>query len=233
MAAFVALIAAGSSPVMTADDLLARTRAAYKALRSYADTGTVLVESQSPGAALTTERHTFATNYRAPRHFLFDFKGDPNAGGDRVVVWSDGTDFQSWWSSTQVHERYPKGQGATAFGTTSFPTKGAVIQIPSLLFADAELHSPLTDAKDLKTGGSETVAGRPCTKVTAIVQGHFGAARPTTFWIDTETLLVRKMLEDSPQGATAGTIERVTTTFQPQANPQLEESRFRFTPPTR
>ena len=50
-------------------------------------------------------------------------------------------------------------------------------------------------------------------------------------WVDVETALVRKVLEDAPEGSAAGTVSRVTTTFEPQANPTLDAARFRFTPP--
>jgi outer membrane lipoprotein-sorting protein len=61
--------------------------------------------------------------------------------------------------------------------------------------------------------------------------GLGGHARPTTIWIDAQTLLVRKIVEDTPAGSPQGSVSRVTTTFQPQANPQLGDSLFRFAVP--
>jgi len=40
-------------------------------------------------------------------------------------------------------------------------------------------------------------------------------------------MLVRKVLEDT---STTGSLSTTTTTFEPQANPDLDDSRFRFTP---
>jgi hypothetical protein len=51
-------------------------------------------------------------------------------------------------------------------------------------------------------------------------------------WIDVETSLVRKIFEDTPKGAGGGIASSITTTFEPQANPTLEDGRFRFTVPT-
>jgi hypothetical protein len=66
------------------------------------------------------------------------------------------------------------------------------------------------------------------------VDHAFGAVRrreAAGHVIDVETLLVRKIFEDTPNGLGAGLRNRVTTTFEPQANPVLEDSRFRFTVP--
>jgi len=49
--------------------------------------------------------------------------------------------------------------------------------------------------------------------------------------VDVETQLVRQVQEDTPRGVPAGTVLRITTTFEPQANPTLDDARFRFTPP--
>jgi hypothetical protein len=62
--------------------------------------------------------------------------------------------------------------------------------------------------------------------------GHEHNVRRTTIWIDQETLLVRKIFEDTPRGTPATSIMRVTTTFEPVLNPTIEDSRFRFVAPT-
>jgi hypothetical protein len=43
---------------------------------------------------------------------------------------------------------------------------------------------------------------------------------------------VRKIFEDTPNGTGGGITSSITTTFEPQANPTLEDGRFRFTVPT-
>ncbi|RPI51984.1 MAG: DUF2092 domain-containing protein [Acidobacteria bacterium] len=227
------VVAAVLTPIPAAaqDDVLARSRAAYAALRSYSDTGTITVETGVPGSPLSVERHTLSTRFRSPRHFYFEYKKDPNAGRERLAIWCDGSDFQSWWSVTGVHEVYSGGRGVSAFTTAVFPTQGAASHIPPLLFPRAEMHGPLVDIKDTRVAGIEDVNGRRSHKITGMVQAHFGAARPTTVWIDAETLLVRKIVEDTPVGSTAGSIDRVTTTFEPRINPDLDDSGFRFSVP--
>jgi hypothetical protein len=217
-------------------DIVAKSRAAYAALTSYADSGTVIIESKVSGGPAIVEHHRFVTYYQAPRRFFHDFREDPKAGGDQVVVWCDGSDFNTWWSATKVHDRYEKGRGATAFAVTQLPTNGSVTQIPPLLFATAGLHGPLADFANYRMVATEEIAGRRHYKLSGDVTlayqtGRGGRARATTVWIDAETLLVRKVVEETPPGLPGGTVQRVTTTFDPRANPSLGAERFRFLPP--
>jgi outer membrane lipoprotein-sorting protein len=232
-AAIVALlvVAGRSTHVSAAEDLFARSRAMYASLGSYADTGTIDSEF-GPAGGLVHERHTFTTRYRGPRHFYFDFVKQDNA--DRFVVWSDDEAFHSWWQATGVADTYPKGEGASAFINGSVPTMGSVSEIAALLFPQAGLGSTLTELGDLAPAGTESVGGQATQKLVGVARsvykgtGHETNVRKTTVWIDPETLLIRKVFEDAPGG---GQISRITTTFVPQANPTLDDSRFRFTPP--
>lgn len=216
---------------------LERSRAAYAALRSYSDTGTVTTEDILPGAPAIIEHHTFLTFYRAPRQYLFDFKKDEQAGGERFVIWCEGADFNTWWSTTGVHEKYEKGRGEFAFATASEPTKGSSMLIAPLLFTQANLQGPLVSLKEPKVIGTENVGGHACQKITAVMSlaysdsGQTAEERSVTLWIDTETLLVRKLFEDTPRGSMEGLVSRVTTTLEPQLNPTLDDVSFRFVPP--
>lgn len=223
--------AASDSP--QPDELLAQTRAAYAALNTYADSGVVVVEYKPPGAPALIERHAFTTRFRAPRQFYFDFRKDSSAGGERFVIWCPGDDFNSWWSTTGVHETYPKGEGATAFAVGALPTAGSVLLIPPLLFQPAKLQGPVIDMTGSRYVGVEDVVGRRSHKLTADVRlNHWSeTTRPTTVWIDAETLLIHKVLEDAPSGVGAGTLDRVTTTFDPKPNPKLDDAQFCFAPP--
>ncbi len=219
---------------LTADDILARSKATYAALKSYADSGTVLVEF-GPVDGILKERHAFHSYYRAPRSFYFDFTKEKNV--DRFVVWSDDQAFHTWWKTTGLEESYPKGQGITAFVTGEQPTKKSLTQIAPLLFPKAGLVGTLTEFGDASDAGTEKVDGHPCYKLTGVAKsvyratGHETNFRRTTLWIDSETLLVRKVVEDSPRGTPAGSVNRLTTTFSPHANPMLNDGQFQFTPP--
>ena len=217
-------------------DFLEQSRAKYAALKTYSDTGTVKTELVLPGNTdpATVETHTFTTFYRAPRQYFFEFKKDPNVADERFVIWADNADFNSWWSATKVHDTYPKGQGAEAFALGAFPTKNAVMQLAPMLFAQAELHGPIVDLKVLSSDQIEQINGHRCHKLVGEVALAYGTGtvtniRPTTIWIDVENMLVRKVFEDTPKD-TAG-IDRVTTTFDPQADLQIDDARFKFSPP--
>jgi outer membrane lipoprotein-sorting protein len=214
-----------------AEDILSRSRAAYATLTTYADTGTVDAEfGAAPGTG--RERHVFRTFYRAPRGLLFDFTKANSA--DRYVVWSDDEAFRSWWKATGATSNYPKGQGLSAFVNGSVPTAGALIAITPWLFPKSGLTGTLTELADVTDAGTETIAGRPCRKLVGTAKSVYGATghvtnvRRVTLWIDTETLLVRRLLEDASEGRI---VSRRTYTFEPKANPKLDDAQFRFAPP--
>lgn len=217
------------------EDVLEQSRAKYAALKTYSDSGTVVTEYAFGNSdPLVVEKHSFTTYYRAPRQYFFEFKKDPNVGDERFVIWADNADFNTWWSSTNVHETYPKGQGVQAFALGAFPTKNAAMQLAPMLFAQAGLQGPVVDLKILSADQIEQVNGHRCHKIVGEVGLAYGTGtvtnvRPTTIWIDTETLLVRKILEDTAKGTTG--IDRVTTTFEPQADMQIDDTHFKFNPP--
>ena len=222
---------------LSAQDVFTRTRAVYAALESYSDTGTVLFEF-GPAASLAAERHVFQTYYRAPRHYFFDFTEDKKAGGERHVVWSDDEAFHAWHSLIGVKTTYPKGQGAGAFVAPSVGTAGSITKIAPLLLPQADLAGTLTEASGLMDAGFETLSGRRCHILTGIAKsvysrtGHETNVRGITIWIDAETMLVRKVFEDTPKGGMAGNVLRYTTTFEPVADPPLDDSKFRFLVPS-
>jgi outer membrane lipoprotein-sorting protein len=229
---------AGASPG-TADEILARSRAVYASLRSYSDTGSVVTELKMGDGPRLVERFGFNTSYRAPRRFHFDFRGEAKDSKERFVVWSDDEAFRTWWSATGVESAYPKGSGASAFALADFPTKGAVVQVPALLFAGAGLRSALSNFGEASVAGTEVVDGKRCHKLTGVTRDVYAATqrevklRQATVWIDVDTQLVRKIVEETPRGTVAGAELRSTTTFDPLANPTLDDAAFDFTPASR
>lgn len=236
-AAWTALLWAGlgasAAAAPAASELLEKSRAVYAGLKSYSDTGTVEAEFGQTGGQVR-ERHAFSTAYRTPRQYFFDFR---KAGGsDRYVAWGDGETFHSWWQATGQQQDFPRGQGANAFVFGASPTKNAIVQLAPLLFPGAGLSGPLTEFAEPVYAGMETIGGHNCHKLTGVARSVYRAtsnvvdARPATVWIDAETLLVRRILEDRSHGKL---LDRSTTTFEPKANPPLDERAFRFTPPAR
>jgi len=86
--------------------------------------------------------------------------------------------------------------------------------------------------------GYETIGSGRTFKVKGVERwrfpnGRITGVRPITLWIDAETYLIRKMLEDTPESAAAGVIDRRIITLTPQANPKLEASVFQFRIPAK
>jgi outer membrane lipoprotein-sorting protein len=217
----------------SAQDVVRRSQAAYAALRSYADTGSVDTEFGPPNAVLR-EHHTFRTLFRAPRRFLFDFVKQDAA--DRFVVWGDDEAFHTWWQATGVADVYPKGQGGAAFVAGGQPTLNSLMVLSPWLFPQAELDGALTEFGDATLAGTDAINGHSCYKLLGVGKsvyrqsGHVVNVRKMSVWIDAETLLVRRVFEDTADGS-AAYVNRFTTTFDPQANPTLADARFAFAPP--
>jgi outer membrane lipoprotein-sorting protein len=223
-----------SPPSSAADDVLSRSRAVYASLNSYADAGTV-VQEYGPANAPSRDRHTFTTYFnRAPRGFYFDFKKE---SGDRYVIWGDPEAFHTWWKTTGVKEDYPNPNNTGAFGTAGAQTVGSALKIPTLLYSKAPLQGSFTNFADAAREGDEDVGGHRCYRLAGTARDIYGATghesnvRKMTVWIDAESLLIRKVVE-VPKDVPPGQVSRTTTTFEPQANPALDEGRFKFSPPS-
>jgi outer membrane lipoprotein-sorting protein len=225
-------------PNVSADDVVARSRATYSALKSYSDTGTVL-EQFGPKAA-DVYRHTFKTYFRAPRSFLFDFTADARAGGQRIVIWCNGGDYQSWFSATGEHASYPQGSNTAMlpFVQSASKTRGAVTLIPGLIYGGSGLVSAFSEFGEGELAGTEPVTSSAAYKVMGVARSVYPQThretnvRPMSVWIDTNSGLLRKIFEDTPTGLPSTAVLRATTTLDPRANPQLDDSVFRFTVPT-
>lgn len=232
----------GRLGAFNAEDVLARSRAAYAALTSYADSGTVLGESNG-----VTSRSTFRILFsRKPHQLLIDYRavGLEYKSGHRVpltshvVLWLDNGDLQTWSSRSQAHETYPAagGQQVKALKNASYSTAGISVLIPSHLYAKAGLPSAVHATEEAEADGFETVNGRRCFRILGVERwrypsGQETGVRPITLWIDAETYLIHQVVEDTPRSMPRGTISRQTTIIKPRANPQLQPEQFRFSVP--
>jgi len=214
-----------------ADAVFERARAMYASLKSYQDTGTIVQQFAS-----SEQRHSFTTRYKAPKHFYFEFNKD---GGDRFVIWSEGEVFHTWWKSIGAQQDYARGQGVQAFLASDYVTSGSSMKIPGLLFAQAGLQGAFAHFADPVVKGMESIEGHECYRVEGIAKDVYGGTgrevnvRPMTVWIDASSLLIRKIFEDAAKGTAPVSAIRVTTTFEPQANPALEDARFQFAAPAK
>jgi outer membrane lipoprotein-sorting protein len=232
-----------SAPAFDADDVLAKARAAYAALTSYADSGTVLDE-----AGGFTDRSTFRTLFiRNPRYLLIEYRAVASEykSGHRlpldshIVLWMENGELQTWVSKTQAHETYPAdgGQQVNALSSTSYGTAGISVLIPSHLYGKSGLASAVHATEEATADGLETINGRRCFRILGVERwrypsGRETGVRPITIWVDAETYLIHKIVQDTPKGMPRGAISRRITTLKHQANPKLDPAQFRFTVPT-
>lgn len=224
-----AAVFAQSVRAQSADEILKKMKDTFGAMKAYADSGTVVNEYGPSGR----DRHTFITYFnRSPRHFVLDFR---KQGGDRYVVWSDPDAFHTWWKATGQQTDYPNPNNAPAISQSGQNTKQAALKIPTLLYPNAQLGGDFNNFVDVEQDGTEQIEGRRCYRLLGRASDTYAASgkevnnRKMTVWVDAESFLVRRILEEWK--GPAGSPTRVTTTYQPQANPTLDENKFKFAPP--
>jgi len=226
----------------TGSDTLNRTIALYATLNSYADTGTVVREA--PGIV---DRSKFRTYFRrSSLDFLFDYQNLTSQSGaatidmsrGRIVLWMINGELQSFNKEQRTHESIPRASGKqpAALQNAGAGTKGTSVLIPSLIFSKAQLPGTLLQITEAADSGFESVNGHRCRKIVGIAAQYYPSGQMTnvrrvTVWVDAETLLVRKVFEDTPKGYPAGAYSTLTVTIEPQANPTLDEGKFQFTVP--
>jgi outer membrane lipoprotein-sorting protein len=234
--------AAPSSDSFNAEDVLAKSRAAYAALTSYADSGTV--EDESSGF---TNRSTFRVLFsRKPHQLLIEYRAVESLYkngyrlplGKHVVLWLEDGDLQTWYSRTQEHETYPAdgGHQVNALKGAAYQTMGISVLMPSHLYTKAGMVSPVHATEEAESDGFETVNGRRCYRILGVERWRYPNGRETgvraiTLWVDAETYLIHKIVQDTPRSMARNAINRRITTIRHRANPQLEPEQFRFAVP--
>lgn len=245
--AFVAIAAATHAgatrhAAYDANEVLTKTRAAYEALTSYADSGTVLDESTG-----FTDRSIFRTFFtREPNNLFIEFRGVASEYkiGNRVpltshvVLWMQAGELETWSSASQAHETYPRaaGQQVNAVKNAAYYTANISVLVPSHLYSQAGMASPLHAAEDVEADGFEVVNGRKCFRLLGVERWRYPSGQETgvraiTIWIDAETYLIHKVFQDTPRGYPRNEISRRTTTIKHRANPKLTPAQFRYTVP--
>jgi outer membrane lipoprotein-sorting protein len=230
--AFTLLVALAARADESPQQIMQRARDTYGQLRSYSDGG-VVVREYGSAVSPSRDRNTFSTHFnRAPRRFYFEFN---KQGGDRFVIWGDPDAFHTWWKTTGVASDYPNPNNLPALNQSDFQTGGSATKIPTLLYPKAAIVSSLSHFADATLEGTEDVGGHRCFKLVGRTNDVYGQTgkevnfRRMSVWIDTSSALIRQIREESK--AMPGQVNRVMTTFEPEANPALPESRFKFTPP--
>ena len=228
--AVMLMLATAASPAQESPAaILEHVRSTYGALSSYSDTGTVRYE-YSPTAH---DEHTFSTAFnRNPRHFLLDLR---KGSGDRLVITGDPDAFHSWWKATGQVTDFPNPKNTGALTLNEFPTNAVSTKVPSLLYGKANLPGAFQYFVPEQDAGIEPCGEKQCHRLEGgtsdlyVGTGKQVNIRKLTVWIEADTYLVRKVVDEAP--SPPGTLNRTTTSFIPQANPKLADDVFKVTPP--
>jgi len=212
----------------SAEAILQKSRDTYAQMRSYADTGDVLVEYGTS----SQDKHSFSTAFnRSPRGFRLEFN---KQAGDRYVIWADPDAFHTWWKTTSQKTDYPNPNNTPAISMSGPTTVGVAEKIPTLLYGKA-FESAMLKINAPVLQGSEQVGGHTCDRISGqafdlyAATGHKTNFRKVTVWIDADSFAVRKMVEEFD--TSPGQRNRITTTFEPRSNPTLDTASFAFAPP--
>ncbi len=218
-------------------DALRRSKAVYGALKSYADTGTVIGDYGG-----FSSHSAFKTYFRRKDtvDFYFDYtlqydvysqnSSRLNYNNSRRVWWMRNRNLQTYNFETKEHRTYPST--ANQAGSLNEPrTKGASLLITELLFRSANLPGTILQIEESSDAGMEDVGGHACYKVIGVAAAYYPSGQRTgvrqvTVWIDRDSLLIRKVFEDTPKNYGPDAISRVTFLLEPQANPTLDDSKF-------
>ena len=236
--------ATSNSARRAAEDLLARSMAAYAALTSYADSGTATYDTGT-----NLEVGHFRTYYQKPNNFYFEWgrrvsinKKSPRDSlpmpAKQRVFWMVKGDLETYEKEAGMHQSYPAvgSNQPGALAAAKYGTLETVTLIPSLLFRKAKLVSTIQEIAELSLAGTEDVSGHRCHKLIGIARsvypsGAITNVRQVTVWIDAETLLIRQLLNDTPKNTAMNVVSRSTYTIYPTPNPPLDDAKFHFTVP--
>ena len=225
-------------------DVLTKATAQYSTLTSYADTGKVVAEM--PGIV---DESRFTTYFRrGTRDLYFDYQALTSTNPQnkftidmkmyRYVVWMFKGEMQKYDFKTQAHDIVAAEGGGQvqALQSLTHATQGTSILVPSMLYSQARLPSTILQIDEASATGFEEVNKRRCHKIIGIAAAYYPSGqrtnvRPVTVWIDAETQLIRKVFEDTPKSAPAGSYSRLTITLEPLANPGIEDAKFQFKVP--
>lgn len=220
-----------SAQTASGDKIFASVLAKYASLNSYSDSGEIINEYGTS----SKDVHKFKTLFnRAPRGYLLDFT---KVSGEKFVIWGDPDAFHSWWSSINSRSDYPNPSNTGVFIGSDVHTYGVAMKVTSLIYAKANLQGSFTNFTDIVLAGTDDVSGHKCYRLTGKARdiysntGRESNVRKMTVWVDTDSMLIRKVVEEWPP--LPGQVSRYTTIYDPQANPAIDAAKFKFEPPTR
>ena len=234
-------ISAGDANLNSANAILERSMAAYQKLQTYSDSGTVTLVYDN-----NTTYGVWRTHFqRKPNSFFFKFRElkvvhtsyGTTPLNRELIWWLSNGKLETWNPQHKEHQVYIAGQHNQITPLRAeLQTHGAITLIPTMFYSKAGLFGVLQEIVKLAEAGTEVVNGRNCHKLTGFAQSSYPSGktfntRPVTIWIDTETMMIRKVFQDTPKGRGVGSVVRYTYTVFPEANPPLTPKHFQYKVP--
>jgi hypothetical protein len=216
----------------SADQIIALVTETYKSCGTYRDSGVATTLFIHPDGRTDTEKQPFTTAFVRPGRFRFEYRheffqnqekpGTP-LKPNRHIIWRQGQDVRTWWDIRPGVETQSSLHLALAgaYGVSSASSG----EIPALLLPQEVsggrlryLHEP-TRLQNAELGNVNCIR----------IQGQDYETNLVTFWIDSNTLLIRRV--DS--GHDFGSFRtEVTMTYNPVINDPIPEEKLAFDPPT-
>lgn len=216
-------------PLPAADDpqhvkakrLLLQMAGTYASCATYADTGEEIQTLIDPDGARSTQTDTFETRFSRTGRFYYearDRRGEEE--WDRTVIWGDG-DHASRWDSDKNRTEDIAGGIARAADHASWNCS----EVPQWLMRRTKSLATVDPATVRKTGSDE-VEGHLC----SVVEGEDSYGNAITLWIDVETSMLRKVLEE---GYSHTFFSETTRVWRHRVDLELKPEAFDFEPPKR
>src|ERR1035437_4357992 len=197
-----------STDGLTAQQILDKMAATYATCKSYRDSG-VVTNFFSPQHI---DVKPFRTAFVRPDQFRFEYD-DPDPEKP-YVVWAKGDAVRTWWH-VRPGVQTPSSLGLGIAGATGV-SSGSAHTIPTLLLPDQIGGRSMASLTDLTRLPDEAVDDTLCFKL----QGKF-ADQPTTLWLEKETYVIRRIVEDSK-------LTRTTTVYRPEVDKEIPANELEF-----
>ncbi|MFA7231930.1 MAG: M56 family metallopeptidase, partial [Victivallaceae bacterium] len=225
--------AAKPAPALTPEQIIAKMAETYAKCKTYQDSGTVkTIFFQDTGERV--EEKPFTTAFVRPDLFRFEYKEKVDSFLKEkpcYIVWRKGDEVLTWFYATNPNIVTKATSLSFGLAGATGVSSGSAHTIPALLLSEAG-GSKLSDLKETKLLEDGSFDNSKCFRV----QGKFiykndnanVIRKPTTIWIDKNTLLVRKIDEENVFSYFR---TEVTTTYYPVINKDIPGSALEFNPP--
>ena len=209
-----------------ARDILQKTARAYRASKSYSDTGTVRTVYLS-SSRQWTEEIRFKTAYVAPFDFRFESNSRSVAGTEvAFIAWRDENEVKAWYNlDPDIDDDITSLQGALDAGAGI--SRDASGMIPGLLIPGTKLGGDIVRLTDAVRLDDAQVDGLDCFQVQGYRWPNTG--QPTTVWIDKDSFLIRRVYEEQE---IQGVRSKTTWFYEPAINTPVTAEAVQFSKPS-